>query len=315
MRRFLAARAAGSAEKVANLFSDSEDLRLIGSDVHEWWRGREDVLRLAGPHWQALGIASSNVARLEAFENGDTGWAAIELEQSALIKDFVSRMTLVLELEAGSWKIVQIHISEPVANPEAFEVELTRTLSDLVDSINIVSAATRYVAAETKTIVFTDVVNSTVLSEALGDRAWLDLIGNHLSDLQNIVAESGGITVKTLGDGGMFAFPTATSALNAATRIQSAVMESESATGMKVRIGIHTGDVMSDRSDFVGLTVNKAARVASGADGGQILVSASTAAMVNEAEFRFGEPKTVHLKGMSGTHIVQPLLWSPAPDA
>ena len=309
VRRFLAARESGSAEKVGNLFSSSEDLRLIGSDAHEWWQGREEVVGLAGLHWQALGISSSTLVRLEAFENGDAGWAALELEQTAQVKDsFVTRMTLVLELESGSWRIVQIHMSSPVPNTEAFEVELTRTLSDLVDSIKVDSAAPGGMKAETKTVVFTDVVNSTVLSEAMGDRAWSDMIGRHLGDLRNIVAESGGATVKTLGDGGMFAFPTASSALTAALRIQDAIQEPTGDPGMQVRIGIHTGDVMNDQGDYLGLTVNKAARVASAAEGGQILVSSSTADMVNDDDFRFGEPRMLHLKGMSGTHTVQPLL-------
>ncbi len=68
--------------------------------------------------------------------------------------------------------------------------------------------------------------------------------------------------------------------------------------------------MVRDRDDYIGLTVSKAARVAAAADGGQVLVSASTAGMVNPSEFGFGDPMIVELKGLEGTHILQPLLWN-----
>ena len=55
--------------------------------------------------------------------------------------------------------------------------------------------------------------------------------------------------------------------------------------------------------------VNKAARVAAAAAGGQILASTSTAGMVNPTQFDFGDPMIVELKGLSGTHQVVPLIW------
>ncbi len=159
---------------------------------------------------------------------------------------------------------------------------------------------------DTSTILFTDVIESTALSHTMGSVEWSKLIGDHLRQVGDIVERCGGSVVKTLGDGGMYAFQSASSALTAAGDIQMALIGSE----LQVRIGAHTGDVVRDRDDYVGLTVAKAARVASAADGGQVLVSASTAAMVNPAEFAFGEPVTVDLKGLEGTHLLQTLLWS-----
>ncbi len=114
--------------------------------------------------------------------------------------------------------------------------------------------------------------------------------------------------VKTLGDGGMFAFPTGASALNAAISIQRVVSGSSEAS-FRVRVGVHTGDVVQSRGDFIGLAVSKAARVAAAAEGDEILVSAATAEMVNPTEFDFGDPITVELKGIDGTHMLKPLHW------
>ena len=312
MRRYLAARSGGDFETVRNLHSGSDDLRVIGSDAHEWYQGHDEAVGIQGAHAKEQHFDESRVLRLEGFENGDTGWAAAELDRT---RDdgatFTYRITMVLEIETGTWKIVQIHFSVPVANEEVAGVELTRTLSDLLTSIDTEtgSSALDDSISATATIVFTDIVDSTALSQSMGDSAWSDLIEGHFTAVRRIVEQEGGVVVKTLGDGGMFVFPTGASALSAAASIQRGVTESADGA-MVLRVGVHTGDVVRSHDDYIGLTVNKAARVAAAADGGQILVSATTAGMVNTTEYEFEAPITVELKGIEGTHLLQPLHWS-----
>jgi class 3 adenylate cyclase len=76
-----------------------------------------------------------------------------------------------------------------------------------------------------------------------------------------------------------------------------------------VRVGLHSGDVIHAEGDYVGMTVNKAARIAAAARGGEIMVSAVTAELVGDHGFEFGEPMTVTLKGLAGTHRIIPLTW------
>jgi class 3 adenylate cyclase len=159
----------------------------------------------------------------------------------------------------------------------------------------------------TATVLFTDVVDSTLLSESKGDQEWSAVITEYFEATRVIVEAEGGSVVKTLGDGGMYVFPAATSALIAAVRIQQETARSHQS--LKVRAGIHTGDVIRDADDYLGLTVHKAARVAAAADGEQILVSSSTAESVNGTHFEFGTPFTAELKGISGTHILRSLHW------
>lgn len=310
VRRFLAARADGDFETVRNLHSDSDDLRLIGSDVHEWYQRPTEVVGIEKAHAEEQNIGDLSLLRLEAFENGEIGWAAVEQQRTFVNGDTSRyRMTMVLQLEAGAWKVVQIHFSVPVANKEVAGIELTRTLSDLLTSIDNDpdSSALRDAMLGTSTIVFTDVVDSTVLSQSMGDRKWSDLITTHFNTVREIVEQEGGSVVKTLGDGGMFVFSSGASALLAAIGIQRAVTKAED--GLRIRVGVHTGDVIQDHNDYLGVTVNKAARVAAAARGDQILVSSTTVDIVNTTEFEFDDLITCELKGIEGTHILQPLHW------
>jgi hypothetical protein len=70
VRRFLATRSDGDFETVRNLHSDSDDLRLIGSDVHEWYQQPAEVVGIEEAHAEEQRIADSSLLRLEAFENG-----------------------------------------------------------------------------------------------------------------------------------------------------------------------------------------------------------------------------------------------------
>jgi class 3 adenylate cyclase len=98
----------------------------------------------------------------------------------------------------------------------------------------------------------------------------------------------------------MLAFESARASLRAAVEIR----RSSSAAGLPVRIGIHTGEVVRAGDDFLGITVNKAARVAASADA-EIMLSATTRDLVGSMSgIRFGEPRMVALKGLRGVDQV-----------
>lgn len=280
---------------------------MIGSDEHEWVRGAEASL-ITRAHTSELDTHDSELLRLYAFEEGAVGWAAVEEQRTYPTgRADVFRITYVFVLEAGSWKVVHSHFSAPVPNVEIAGIELSRTLSDLVDSAGVKPDLSAL--SGTVTLVFTDVVDSTALSRSIGDDAWSRAITAHLESTREIVESEGGSVVKTLGDGGMYSFESGAAALRAAVRIQRAVAEA-SEPAITLRVGVHTGDVVLAGDDFLGSAVAKAARVASAAEGGQVLVSSTTAGMVNPAEFQFDTPISVELKGLEGTHQLHPLDWS-----
>jgi adenylate cyclase len=314
VRRFLAARQVGDVEAMRNLHSHSEHVRLIGTDEHEWLQGYDSVVgawQSAYEEFDRVVLPDSELLRIEAYERGDAGWAAVEQRRTLTTGEtFIFRITMVLELEAGAWEVVQIHFSMPVSNKKAIGIDLSRTLSDLLSSIDNRSDAASLGEGmlSTATFVFTDVVGSTAISQSIGDKGCSELITAHFESAQRIVESENGTVVKTLGDGGMYVFSSGASALTAAIRIQTAVSASDT-VDLRFRMGVHTGDVVLGDGDYLGLTVNKAARVAAAARGEQILVSSATVDMVDTTEFEFGKPITVELKGIGGTHLLRPLSW------
>jgi class 3 adenylate cyclase len=223
------------------------------------------------------------------------------------------RHTSVLVLDAGFWRIVQVHNSIGTPNVEVIGVELTATLDELLQSMG--DEAERGFRERfnegTVTLMFTDIENSTDLGIRLGDDQWRRVIAWHDDTIVSIVADHGGTVVKTLGDGAMLAFESTRMAARAAIAIQRAISVPEAPTEFRVRIGIHIGDVVHTGEDFLGNAVNTAARIASSADGGQIVASRVVHAMLaGSPEFRFGEVHEVELKGIEGLHEVRTLDWA-----
>jgi serine/threonine protein kinase/class 3 adenylate cyclase len=165
----------------------------------------------------------------------------------------------------------------------------------------------------TVTIMFSDIEDSTVLTERLGDQRWIEVLHRHNEIVRASVSRYGGFEVKSQGDGFMLAFASATNALRCAVAIQqelAAERESNPDSPLRVRIGMHTGEVLREESDFFGKNVILAARIAGKATGNEILVSSLLREIVaSGGEFRFGDEREIELKGLTGTHRVFDLPW------
>lgn len=149
-----------------------------------------------------------------------------------------------------------------------------------------------------RTFMFTDIARSTVLVEAMGDKAWEGLISWHDQTLRAVFAAHGGDEIHHTGDGFFVAFPDQVSALDAAVAIQRRLEEQRRTQGFapEVRIGLHASAATRIERDFRGKGVHEAARIAALAEGGEILASASTA---EGSAYGVSEPRTVTLKGIS----------------
>jgi class 3 adenylate cyclase len=302
-----------------NTLSSSPDFLSIGTDVGEWWRGRDSWMAAERAHvaemreqWGSPPSPLVQPTHIEAFEAGEVGWAAVLSEVTAPDQDpVVLRSTFVLILEAGTWRIVQMHHSIGFPSERVLGFELPTGLGELVSSLDDETDATvaTVVPAGTATVMFTDIEDSTSWSEKLGDGAWSAAVDDHFSILRRIVESEGGIVVKTMGDGGMFVFPSARAGLLAAVKIQRSLDDSSGSPGFRVRIGLHSGDVLHSEGDYAGLTINKAARVTSTARGGEIVASTVTAELAGKHGFEFGEPMNAALRGLDGVHQVVRLDW------
>lgn len=159
-------------------------------------------------------------------------------------------------------------------------------------------------------VMFSDIEGSTALNERLGDAAWLQLLSRHGGVVRAEVRRHRGQVVKTHGDSFMVVFRAVRDALRCAVAIQRGLGDEEMPEHdrIRVRMGIHRGEVTRQGRDVFGLNVALAARVASVADGGEILVSQDVVAQASGVDaIVFGRGRAVSLKGFSQPVTVHPV--------
>jgi class 3 adenylate cyclase len=158
-----------------------------------------------------------------------------------------------------------------------------------------------------RTIVFTDIVDSTATIEQIGDDAVVEFVKVHDAIVRSALVALGGREVKHTGDGIMASFTSAVSAVRCAQRIQQELTADASQLdrALRVRIGAAAGEPVEHHGDFFGSTVNLAARLCSHAQPEQILVSTAVMELcvgkglhfrdLGEATLKgFGQPVRVH---------------------
>jgi class 3 adenylate cyclase len=165
----------------------------------------------------------------------------------------------------------------------------------------------------TVTIVFSDIESSTEHATRMGDTAWIAVLNAHNTIIKRNVVRWGGNEVKNQGDGFMLTFPSARRGVCCMAEVQQDLARYAAANpeqGVRVRVGVHTGEVIVDGSDIFGKHVIIAARVANLATGGEILVSSLVWDITSaRGDLEYGEPRVVTLKGIDGTWTVYPLMW------
>jgi predicted ATPase/class 3 adenylate cyclase len=144
------------------------------------------------------------------------------------------------------------------------------------------SRVTRELPTGTVTFVFTDVEGSTRLLQQVGADAYAAALAEHRRVLREAFVRHDGVEVDTQGDAFFIAFSTAPAAVAAAGDAQQLLADGP----IRVRMGIHTGTPRVTEEGYVGPDVHRAARIAAAGHGGQILVSSSTAALVDSDSLR-----------------------------
>jgi class 3 adenylate cyclase len=151
-----------------------------------------------------------------------------------------------------------------------------------------------------RTVLFTDIVGSTTLTQLLGDEGAMAFIRVHDRIVRDALNALGGREVKHTGDGIMAAFASAAAAVRCAVRIQRELAQyrqDNAAHPIKVRIGAAAGEPVEHRNDLFGSTVQLAARLCSHAEPEQILVSSMIADLCLGKGLLFQDLGDVTLKG------------------
>jgi class 3 adenylate cyclase len=145
-------------------------------------------------------------------------------------------------------------------------------------------------------VLFTDLVDSTAHAVREGDRRWSSLLAEHDQVAREVVAANGGDVVKSTGDGILAVFTGPGAAIRAAQAIQAKLASRQ----LRVRAGIHAGEIERLANDVTGIAVTIAARVMEHAQGGEVLVSGAVPPLVAGTGLEFESRNEVELKGVPG---------------
>lgn len=151
-----------------------------------------------------------------------------------------------------------------------------------------------------RTVLFTDIVESTTLTQSLGDEAAMAMLGVHDTIVRDALSALGGREVKHTGDGIMASFVSAAGAVRCAIQIQRELDKHAQANPerfLKVRVGAAAGEPVEQHNDLFGSTVQLAARLCAHAQPEQILVTNAIAELCVGKGLRFEELGEVALKG------------------
>ena len=167
-----------------------------------------------------------------------------------------------------------------------------------------VQTATPPEAGTFRTILFTDVEGSSILTDRLGDARAREILRDHERMVRRALTEHSGSEVKTMGDGFMASFTSASGALECAIALQRELsVHNDSADELlRLRVGLNAGEPISEddpdgRSDLFGTTVIEAARITSIAEGGEILVSNVVRELTKGKKFLFADRGETSLRG------------------
>jgi class 3 adenylate cyclase len=150
------------------------------------------------------------------------------------------------------------------------------------------------------TIMFTDIVDSTRVAAEMGDSTWRDSLDAHHVMVRRQLAVHRGTEIKTTGDGFHATFDGPARAI----RCGQAICQSVETLGLKVRVGIHTGECVRLGGELEGIAVHIAARIGALAEAGQVLVSQTVRDLVAGSGIQFDSQGVHQLKGVDGEWTV-----------
>jgi RNA-directed DNA polymerase len=175
------------------------------------------------------------------------------------------------------------------------------------DQYTVIQTSSTSTARRLVTVMFTDIVNSTLMASQVGDHVWKGKLEKHDRIIRSEVKRWGGRVIKSTGDGSLAVFDSPSHAVSCAKRIIEEVKD----LGLETRIGLHTGEIefLGD-DDVTGTAVNIAARVQGQAQGSELLVSQTVVELIEGSTATFESAGLRELK-----NIGKRVLFRAIPDA
>jgi class 3 adenylate cyclase len=199
--------------------------------------------------------------------------------------------------------------------PDVAEVFLGGTETNSVGAVLLSGGGADDRDPGIRTILFTDIANSTSLTQSLGDDAAFAMLGVHDTIVRDALSALGGREVKHTGDGIMASFVSAASAVRCAIQIQRELEKHAQANPerpLKVRVGAAAGEPVEQNDDLFGSTVQLAARLCAHAQPEQILVSNAIPDLCIGKGLSFDDVGEVALKGFGSPVRAHAAAWKEA---
>jgi pimeloyl-ACP methyl ester carboxylesterase len=146
------------------------------------------------------------------------------------------------------------------------------------------------------TVLFTDIVGSTARAAEVGDRRWRELLAEHQRLVRAAVERRGGREIDMAGDGILATFDGPARAIRSAQAIQ----HDSAPLGLRIRAGVHTGEIERIGDDVAGIAVHEGARIAAAAGPGEIWVSDIVRQLTAGSGLRYHDEGSHRLKGIPG---------------
>lgn len=269
----------------------------------------DPVVATWAPRWEADSVRGDRLRRY--FQTSATPRQAARLLHLALASDASEALPLVqaptLVLLPASQQLVPVEAVQDFADliptsamreiPGDAALMIGNDVDELADIVEEFVTGVAPVATSSRvlaTVLFTDLVDSTVRAAKAGDRDWAKTLERHFDGARTCVAAHGGQTIKTTGDGILALFTGPAQGV----RCAQTVIADARGLGLDVRTGLHTGEVERTKDDVAGLAVHLAARIASLARTGEILVSRTVRDLVIGSELVFTAHGEHELKGI-----------------
>jgi len=289
----LSRKAADELESIATTY-DTPTLHAAASTA------RGALLLAAGDAKAAARVLRSGVKRWQEVEAPyEAARARVVLAQAIAIQG--DHEGAGLELEAARAVFQRLGAAPDVKSIDSYVLEREA------------DGRSTSAARASKTFLFTDIVKSTSLIEAIGDDAWLDLLRWHDQTLRSLFAHHAGAELDHAGDGFFVAFDDAAAAISCAVAIQSTLAEHRRMHGFapQVRVGVHATSARKSAGTYRGKGVHEAARIGSAAEAGEILASRATLEAI-PGRFSASPPHAMNLKGISLPVEVVAIYWRSA---
>jgi class 3 adenylate cyclase len=302
--RFGRARSLAAAAEIA---ASAEDVGAVEAAALEL---AEIAARIAAP---AIRAQNEQAQGLRALLQGDHELASSHLERA---RAQWTEIGAPYEAASAGVALARAELARGDAGAAAAELELARATFERIGARRQAQRVAGLGAAGTpspervdRTFLFTDIVGSTSLIEAIGDDAWHDLRRWHDQALRSSFAQHRGEEIDHAGDGFFVAFLDVASAARCAIEVQRRLAEQRRTHGFapQVRMGLHETSASHSGGDYSGLGVHTAARIAAQAGPGEILASEQT--VRNVARIDTSDHRTISLAGLAEPVEVVSIAW------